>query len=416
MEGAHRPVRFASELARRGHRAIYIQLEKSRTKPRGERLHVYDMEEMGLGEARVLAAYYGLEYGETDLSGALEKILREWEDRAQAKTAVFSAPFRPFLEYLPLLQARGYRIVFDALDDYAGMRAVGYYCYDAESERFLAKACDLALPLSPLLEAKMHMYGASRVCLLKDGVDLDTFREAPAGPVSVERGEITLGFWGWIWQYNMDSSLLAQVARTRPAWQIHLLGPYDEAVARALSFPNIRFHGKVERRQLRAYADRFDACILPAPVDAFNRARDPLKVYEYLACAKPVVATDQPQLAGMPGVYLSHDAGEFIANAERAAHEPLDRAHLSEFLAGQTWGQRVDTLLEVLEKTPRESRPAGPPPHGAMPGAENDLERWQAYARHLERLVAAREEHIADLERALAQSGMRARLKRLLGR
>lgn len=413
----NRPVRFAFELARRGHRALYVQLEKSRAKPHEANLCVYDLEELGLGGQRVLAAYYGLDYGAMD--GArlgLEKILDGWEIRDAAKVVIISAPFRPFLEFMLMLQTRGYRTVFDVLDDYTAMRALGYFCYDAESERFLAQACDLALPLSPDLEKKMREYGALRVCLLKDGVDLEAFRDRNAAGVSVERGELTLGFWGWIWPYNTDVPLLAHLARSRPSWQIHLLGPLDDAVARSLNLPNIHFHGQVPRRQLRAYADQFDACLLPAPDDAFNRARDPLKVYEYLACEKPVVATNQPQLAGMVGVYLSRDAEEFIANVERAAREPLDGVRLSEFLAGQTWTRRVDTLLDLLETSPNEPHAFGPPPRGAMSGAENDRERWQAYARHLERLVADREAHIADLERALTQSGLRARLKRLLGR
>jgi glycosyltransferase involved in cell wall biosynthesis len=417
MEGAHRPVRIASELARRRRRALYVQLEKSRVKPHSENLRVMDFEELGLGEQLVLAAYYGLDYGAMDAARVvLGKTLDGWETRDEAKVAVFSAPFRPFLEFLPTLRDRGYLIVFDVLDDYAAMRTMGYYCYDAESERFLAQACDLALPLSPDLEIKMQAYGAPRVCMLKDGVDLEIFREPSTTQVSVERGEITLGFWGWIWQYNVDVPLLSHLARTHSNWQIHLLGPFEQAVASALNFANVHFHGQVARRQLRAYADQFDVGILPAPDDAFNRARDPLKVYEYLACGKPVVATNQPQLAAVPGVYLSHDADEFIANVERAAGASLDHARLSEFLARQTWATRVDALLQALEETPRQPRPAGPPPHGAMPGAENDRERWQAYAQHLERLIADREAHIVDLERALAHSGLRARLKRSLRR
>jgi glycosyltransferase involved in cell wall biosynthesis len=411
----NRPVRFAWELARRGHRALYVQLEKSRDKPRAENLRVLDLEQIGLNEQRVLAAYYGLDYGAMDEARvALEKILEVWETPDAAKVAIFSAPFRPFLEFLPTLQMRGYQIVFDVLDDYAAMRAVGYFCYDAESEKFLAQNCDLALPLSSELEKKMRGYDVPRVCLLRDGVDLEVFGEHGATPVSVERGDLTLGFWGWIWPYNMDVPLLAQVARTRPSWQIHLLGPFDDAVARSLIFPNLHFHGKVARTQLRAYADQFDVCLLPVPDDAFNRARDPLKVYEYLACARPVVATDQPQLAGMVGVYLSREADEFIANVERAAREPLDPARLSEFLARQTWATRVDTLLQALEQSPREPRPMRKPPQGAMEGAENDVERWQAYARHLEKMIDDRDAHVRDLEEALAQSGLRAGLRWLI--
>jgi hypothetical protein len=50
-----------------------------------------------------------------------------------------------------------------------------------------------------------------------------------------------------------------------------------------------------------------------------------------------------------------------------------------------------------------------------MRGASDEPERWQAFARHLERLVQARAEHARALEAALAQSGIGAKAKRALG-
>ncbi len=417
MEGAHRPVRFASELARRAHRVIYVQLEKSHNKPRTTNLRVYDLEELGIPEPRVLTAYYGLDYGSLDEARAtLAQILDTFHPPSAARVAIFSAPFRPFLEFVELLRAREYLIVFDVLDDYTAMRELGYFCYDGLADQFLAQNCDLAVPLSVPLFNKLQAYGAPRVSLVKDGVDVETFRPKNSDPVQLQRGVLTLGFWGWIWAYNLDVVLLAQLAQARPAWEIHLIGPYDESVQRALNIANIHFHGQVPRARLRAYADQFDVCLLPLPNDAFNQARDPLKVYEYLACHKPVVATHQPQLAELPGVYLSRDADEFIAQVERAAREPLDTAQLDEFLAQQTWTTRVDALLHALNETPRRATTDAQPPRGAMPGAEHEPERWRAYAQHLEKLVAAREAQVADLERALAESGVLNRLKRVVKR
>jgi glycosyltransferase involved in cell wall biosynthesis len=416
MDGAHRPVRFATELARRGHRAMFIQLEKSRVKPRTENLRVYDLEEFGLGERRVLAAFYGFDYGGMDDSRLeLGRRLEEWEARESNKIAVLSAPFRPFVEFVPMLRSRGYRVLFDVHDDYLALPGREYFCFDAAAEDYLARHCDLALAVSPPLVEKMRSAGCQHVLLLKNGFDCEMFRPG-AAPVTVERGTLTLGFWGWVWRHNVDVDLLATIARERPEWRIHMLGPFDQSIANALNFHNIQWHGMVRREQIPAYAALFDVCLLPAPSNAFNRARDPLKVYEYLACGKPVVATNQTQLAGMVGVYVSRDAVEFIANVERAARAPLDLTLLSEFLAAQTWSARVDMLMQELEPPSPRPQPAGPPPHGALPGAENDLARWQAYANHLDRLVADREAHVEELERVLVRSGPWGRVKRMLGR
>jgi glycosyltransferase involved in cell wall biosynthesis len=416
MEGAHRPARFASELARRGHRSTYIQLEKSQVKPRTENLRVYDLEELGLGERHVLAAFYGFDYGGMDDSRlALGRRLEEWEAVESNKIAILAAAFRPFVEFVPMLRSRGYRVLFDVHDDYLALRGTDYFCFDDAAEHYLARECDLALAVSPPLVEKMRAEGCEHVVLLKNGIDLEMFRQRVVPPM-IEHGALTLGFWGWVWRHNVDVDLLSALARARPAWEIHLLGPFDESIAKELNLANIHWHGKIRREQIPAYGAQFDVCLLPAPDDAFNQARDPLKVYEYLACGKPVVATNLPQLAGMVGVYLSRNVTEFIANVERAAREHIDTARLSEFLTGQTWSARVETLLHELEAAPHRQRQAGPPPHGELPGAKNDLERWQAYAKHLERLVADREAHVDELEQALVRRGPWARVKRLLGR
>jgi hypothetical protein len=50
-----------------------------------------------------------------------------------------------------------------------------------------------------------------------------------------------------------------------------------------------------------------------------------------------------------------------------------------------------------------------------MPNASNELDRWQAYSKHLERLIADRENHVAGLEKALVDSALVAKLGRAFG-
>src|SRR5581483_1542305 len=263
------------------------------------------------------------------------------------------------------------------------------------------------------------------VTLIRDGVDLAPFLD-PQGsrrslsqetPLGLKTGDLTLGFWGTMWDYNLDVPLLQMLTRARSQWQWHFIGAYDldptrPSIARALAAPNVHFHDSVPRETLAQYAQSFDVCILPVPVTPFNLARDPLKVYEYLACYKPVVATNLEQLAGMPYVYLSCNAEEFLNNIERAARTNMDRAALDAYLNEQTWAKRADQFWTAIESLPHRARALSPPPRGAMPNAETELDRWQAFAHHLERLAQAQQAHIADLENALRESGLAQKLKR----
>lgn len=444
--GAHRPVQFAQELARRGHKVTYIEIEKSRAPNASENPRVLNFEQLGWEEPNLVCAWYGFDYAiPPNLESRLEELLPTLDARG---VVVCSAPFRPALELLPRFVAQGYALVYDVLDDISEMRALGTFCYDDIAEEYLAQQADLIVTLSPRLCEKFRTQ--KNVVLIRDGVDLAPFQgdanrrertlelanpkdsipsrfrsttrdgnETAFVPYTLARGELTIGFWGTMWEYNLDVPLLQMLTRARPTWQWHFIGAYDldparPSLANALAAPNIHFHPSVARETLAQSAQSFDVCILPTPVTPFNLARDPLKVYEYLACYKPVVATNLEQLTDRPHVYLSRDADEFLANVERAASEKINRAELDTYLHNQTWSKRTDALSHALNGLPKNTRVLPPPPRGAMPNAHNELDRWQAYAQHLERIVRDREQHIGDLENALRASNVKNKLKRVL--
>lgn len=434
--GAHRPVQFAQELARRGHSVTYLEVEKSRARPEHENPRVLNLQDLGWDELNVVRAWYGFNYAAGQDAA---RRLCEYLPAPHAQSVVLcSAPFRPVLELLPVLFGQGYVLVYDALDDISEMRALGSFCYDEVAEQYLVAHSRLVVTLSPRLREKFRAH--PNVVLIRDGVDLAPFRVAqdpkgfptppvdklanaqnPLGLNSLARGDITLGFWGTMWDYNLDVPLVQTLTRARPQWQWHFIGAYDLDPARPsivaqLAAPNVHFHPSVPRPELAQSATQLDVCILPTPVTPFNLARDPLKVYEYLACGKPVVATDLEQLEGMPYVYRSRDAEEFLMNVERAAYQDIDRAMLHAYLQDQTWTKRTDQLLNALASLSFQPYTIPPPPRGAMPGAENDLARWQAFGRHLERIVRDRESHVGDLEAALQQSSVASKLKRVIGR
>lgn len=416
--GAHRPVQFGQELARRGHSVTYLEIEKSRSSVQSANPRVLTFDALGWDDVNFLRAWYGLDFvAPGDAAARLVALLPAAP--SEHNLVICLAPFRPALELLPALTARGYALVYDVLDDISEMRALGSYCYDDLAEQYLAQQSELVVTLSPRLTAKFRAH--KNVTQIRDGVDLTPFQNPVAVPAHlIARGEITVGFWGTMWDYNLDIPLLQNIARARPEWQFHFIGAYDldparPSIAQALSAPNVHFHPSVGRDVLAPYAQAFDVCILPTPVTPFNLARDPLKVYEYLACSKPVVSTNLEQLEGMPHVHLARDANEFLSCIERAAREPIDRTQLDAYLQEQTWTKRTDAFLAAVERLEYRARELPAPPGGAMPGAHDELDRAQAYAGHLERLVRDRNAHIHDLENALAQTSVSNKVRRTLG-
>jgi hypothetical protein len=393
----------------------YLEIEKSRTLQASANPRVLNLEQLGWDEVQLVRAWYGLDY---TLADAGTRLL-ELGLGSAGGVVICSAPFRPALELVRWFAERGYTVVYDVLDDIGEMRALGVYCYDDAAEDYLARNADLLVTLSPRLTEKFQQ--CKNVVMIRDGIDRAPF---PQNGASVQKrqagGALTLGFWGTMWDYNLDVPLLQNMTRERPEWQWEFIGAYDldparPSIAQALAAPNVHFHPSVPRETLAERAKQFDVCILPTPVTPFNLARDPLKVYEYLACYKPVVATNLTQLQDMPHVHLSRDAQEFLRNVERAAVETIEPAEMDAYLREQTWEKRTDALWNAIEGLPREPRTLDAPPRGAMTGAGTELDRWQAFSNHLERIARDREQHAQDLERALQQSSFSNKLKRALG-
>src|SRR5262249_55506369 len=78
----------------------------------------------------------------------------------------------------------------------------------------------------------------------------------------------------------------------------------------------------------------------------------PNKLFQYLACGRPVVCSDLPRLVELPRgfLYTAPTAREFVAQVWRAFSEDtaaLRRDRL-EYAAKNSWGGRGDRLREIL--------------------------------------------------------------------
>jgi glycosyltransferase involved in cell wall biosynthesis len=95
----------------------------------------------------------------------------------------------------------------------------------------------------------------------------------------------------------------------------------------------------------------FDVALIPYVANDYTRNCFPLKLYEYLAAGKPVVASGLPELAGMePDVVLTTGLEEFVAAVESALRlrEDGDRRRRVERAARNTWELRTERLLDLV--------------------------------------------------------------------
>jgi hypothetical protein len=144
-----------------------------------------------------------------------------------------------------------------------------------------------------------------------------------------------IGYVGVISDW-FDFDLLELMASSFKDCSILLVGPIagknNETVSGIRArCPNITCVGIKSYEQLPYYICAMDVCTIPFKVNALSNAADTNKLYEYAACAKPIVtmqySTDWEQLRGIIYIAISH--GDFIKGIELAL-KPADICILRE--------------------------------------------------------------------------------------
>ncbi len=251
-----------------------------------------------------------------------------------------------------------------------GSQAIVYYCVDdftnwpgvdadvarrMEAE-LLEVAAGVIATSANLAATRRPRRGVTEV--LPHGVDVAHFARASdpdtvAFP-GVKRGRPVLGYLGLL-DERMDVDLIARAAKRRPDWDFVFVGPTDRAPDPRLSRDNVRLLPAVPYDALPSVLAAFDVALLPYARNELTRSINPLKLREYLASGRPVVATSLPEVAACaPEVRLADDVDAFEREVDEALRGPRDRrAARAAMLAGEDWDLRAKTFLAMIERAVR---------------------------------------------------------------
>ncbi|MGZ8394954.1 MAG: glycosyltransferase, partial [Nitrospira sp.] len=168
-----------------------------------------------------------------------------------------------------------------------------------------------------------------------------------------------LGYFGVI-DERLDLPLIAEVAKTRPNWQIVLIGPTSKIQTRMLpQGPNIHYLGSKRYEDLPAYVAGWDVALMPFARNEATRFISPTKTPEYLAAGKPVVSTsirDVVRMYGAPGyVRIADNSRDFAEAVEMSLQEdPVARvAKADAFLAQQSWDLTWNSMDAIVQPVTR---------------------------------------------------------------
>jgi len=250
---------------------------------------------------------------------------------------------------LDLVEAR--RTVLRITDYNPGFASASTALADAEAR--IAQRVDRVVVTAPRLIPYARQLGARTVRAVGNGVDLGHFRR-PA-PFPAEYHQIPAPravFVGNVAEW-FDAELLAAVARRLPTVSFVIIGPGSRARQRLPVLPNLHLLGPRPYPSIPAYLQHAQAGLIPFDVAGYPElvaAVNPIKLYEYLACGLPVVATHWPQLEalGSPAALCSGADAFAAALREGLAAGERGREERIAYAAGCDWSARFSELLAAI--------------------------------------------------------------------
>jgi len=211
----------------------------------------------------------------------------------------------------------------------------------------------------------------ARVSVVRNGPDLDRVRLVAPDEVLRARAPSIIGYVGEMgFQDGVDYLLRAlhhlKTDLGRRDFYAVLIGSGDAApeLARLRSEleldDHVRLTGRVSDEALMRYLSTADICVDPDPSNPFNDRSTMIKMTEYLALGKPVVAFDLPEhrvTAGEAAVYaMANSESDFAEKLAALMDDPprrkamgdIGRARVADHLAWEHQAPRLVAAYESL--------------------------------------------------------------------
>ena len=115
-------------------------------------------------------------------------------------------------------------------------------------------------------------------------------------------------------------------------------------------FPNFYYLGDKSYDQLPIYLSNFDICIVPHIISEFTESMSPLKLFEYLAASKPVVATTASGINIDSRWLISTSNPEsFLEGIQKLLHNKNEEKFIVP--SAWTWPSKAEQVLSLIQKT-----------------------------------------------------------------
>lgn len=238
--------------------------------------------------------------------------------------------------------------------------------YGPACEQALVRQSDIVITNSSYFTEELAPLNPN-IHTTNTGVNLQLYNSRIPHDIPADLKEIPsprIGYTGAIIERRLDADLLYIVAQQLPQHSFVFVGPEDDYFAHhpLHSLKNAYFTGRKEVTELPAYIQHFDVCINPQKVNPITEGNYPLKIDEYLAMGRPVVATSTHTMRDIFAQYthLATDAESYLHAIQKALSEAEDVRLMNARIAfahTHSWEHSVEKIYKAIEnykKNPKQ--------------------------------------------------------------
>jgi len=242
----------------------------------------------------------------------------------------------------------------------------------ALTRRVISNAKGLVTITSSLSELASQYFDNTKILVAEDGVDLDFFQSNDDKKnvrlrLGLPEHEKIVLYSGHLYQWKGVETLATSSSFLGQGISIYFLGGTDQDIENFKNFVStkklerVKVLGRVKYGEVAAYLSAADVLVLPtsAKFEIGRSHTSPLKLFEYMASRRPIVASDVPStreiLDEQTALFFKPDDPASLAEKIKNL---LGDGKLSERIAENarkkvglyTWASRVQKIIKFLEQ------------------------------------------------------------------
>ena len=248
------------------------------------------------------------------------------------------------------------KVIYEYIDE---LEIFGGYGPQMEEDhlRFLKEADVTVCTATKLYNQAAHL--AKNPILSPNAGDYEFFAKTDSYEINplirdiIKPYKCVIGYYGALANW-FDYEMVKTVAALHPEWLFLLVGvDYDGTIHKSgvLDFENIVYIPPQPYTELPTFLKAFDVASIPFVINEITLSTSPVKLFEYMAGGKPIIASKMPECLKYESVKTYETVEEFCRIIETYQNMERDDEYwnvLEKDALDNTWDARTDEIIQAL--------------------------------------------------------------------